>query len=93
MNCYVRLPNELILKILYKYGGLEHKSALCMKQYINEDYINYKNKKCFMCNQKNISLALCDKSWITEEDLIEIKKYIIEKNQLQEIYLCFSCAH
>lgn len=35
MNMFVILPNEIILKILYHYGGLEHKSALCIKEYIN----------------------------------------------------------
>lgn len=85
---FVILPNEIILKILYHYGGLEHKSALCIKEYINTDL-----KKCFVCDKTNVSLSLCDKNDINHRDILEIKKYIMEKKGLNNIYLCFSCAH
>jgi hypothetical protein len=39
MEIFKKLPPELKLKILYKHGGLEHKTAKIMKDFIKDKTI------------------------------------------------------
>lgn len=84
------LPDELILKIIYEFQGLEHKTSKIIKDHIK----NYSNEKtCWFCRRKNQSLSKCKLSYISNNNIIQFKKRIIELEKPEKIYLCYHCAH
>ena len=86
-----RLPYEMLCKICYEHKGLTSKSALCIQEYMKEEF----KKECFICERNNLSLSLCPIYWIKFEERpsLKIKKLKAEKLNQREVYLCWHCAH
>ena len=84
------LPDELILKIIYEFQGLEHKTSRLIKNHIN----NYsKEKVCWYCRRNNVGLSKCNLSYLSNNTILQFQKTIIENEKPEKINLCFSCAH
>ena len=84
------LPDELILKIIYEFQGLEHKTSRLIKNYIN----NYsKEKVCWYCRKNNVGLSKCKLSYLSNNTILQFQKTIIENENPEKIYLCYTCAH
>ena len=84
------IPDELILKIIYEFKGLEHKTSQILKDHIK----NYSNEKtCWFCRRKNQSLSKCNISYISNNNIIQFQKRVIELQKPKKIYLCYFCAH
>ena len=84
------LPDELILKIIYEFQGLEHKTSQIIKNHIN----NYsKEKVCWYCRRNNVCLSKCKLSYLSNNTILQFQKTIIENENPEKIYLCFGCAH
>lgn len=88
MNQLNKLPLEIINKILYEHKGLEHKTSIIIKDFMNLDS---NQKICFSCNKKRVSLSYCDINYYRKIPII--KKIILDKNKNKKIWLCFCCAH
>tara|TARA_B100000989_G_C19293748_1_gene365484 strand:- start:87 stop:374 length:288 start_codon:yes stop_codon:yes gene_type:complete len=84
------LPDELILKIIYEFQGLEHKTSQLIKKHIN----NYsKEKVCWYCRKRNVGLSKCKLSYLSNNTILQFQKTIIENEKPEKIYLCYACAH
>ena len=84
------LPDELILKIIYEFQGLEHKASQIIKNHIN----NYsKEKVCWYCRRNNVGLSKCKLSYLSNNTILQFQKTIIENEKPEKIYLCYACAH
>ena len=84
------LPDELILKIIYEFQGLEHKTSQLIKNHIN----NYsKEKVCWYCRRNNVGLSKCKLSYLSNNTILQFQKTIIENEKPEKIYLCYACAH
>ena len=84
------LPDELILKIIYEFQGLEHKASQIIKNHIN----NYsKEKVCWYCRKRNVGLSKCKLSYLSNNTILQFQKTIIENENPEKIYLCYTCAH
>ena len=67
------LPQELVLKILYKYGGLEHPTAKMIKEYFTENFDDF--KKSIDRRQKNYDIGYVQ---IYDDDLDDEDEIFIE---------------
>ena len=85
-----KIPDELILKIIYEFKGLEHKTSHILKDHIK----NYsKEKTCWCCRSKNQSLSKCKISYISNNKILQFQKRVIELEKPKKIYLCYHCTH
>lgn len=84
------LPYEMLSKILYEHNGIEHNNSKIIQDYINT---YFESRKCFNCERKDISLALCSIDYINHINIKFIKTIILEKHKHSKIQLCFGCAH
>ena len=84
------LPDELILKIIYEFQGLEHKTSQIIKNHIN----NYSQEKvCWFCRRSNVGLSKCKLSYLSNNKILQFQKTIIENEKPEKINLCYVCAH
>lgn len=84
------IPLELIVKIMYGMGGLQHPLTILYKKTILEH--NSKTDCCWYCGTKNNSLKKCQVSYIQHQDITPWMKILLE-NKNDKIYLCWDCAH
>jgi len=86
------LPLELINYIIYKKYGLVHPVSIIINDAL-KNIIDDENK-CWFCKETNISIAKCDKSYISHVQFNPLQKLgynLIDINK--NINLCYICAH
>ena len=84
-------PPEISFKIIYNFGGLQHKCAKIINDYICSEL----NFKCFICNSTNDALSYINYSYISHilPFISEKKKRIMEMKPIKKLHICFGCAH
>ena len=99
-ECSTILPVEIILKIFYEFGGLQHPTSLMIKEYVAQHFNEY---RCFNClyhgsNSQDScrwdgydSLAYVDPTWIPRTK--NIKNHLLHSYKQNYILVCYKCAH
>ena len=88
----IKIPYEILCKILYEMKGLEHPNSSIMLEHFR-DFPN--QKCCFICHNKNDSLSKSSTSYFNHHyhELNYWKKNIIDKYINNKLYICWDCAH
>ena len=84
------IPIEIVLKIIYQMGGLEHPVSKILKDYFSKHHVM---KCCFGCSSKNESLCQVPISYLDHQKMNYWRTNLIQKNKLSTIKVCFTCAH
>ena len=86
------LPKELILDIIYNKKGLMSKTSIIITEYI-QSYLD--KNMCYVCKKSGslTSIVKCPRNIINHRNLTEFQKYILEKQNPDNIWVCWDCAH